>query len=53
MWADLAAWAQRHMVRTEAQMLGPSDMSISECVDDFDAAIALLREAHTKWKGVF
>ena len=53
MWADLAAWAQKHMALAESQLLDPADMSIPQCVDSFEAAIALLREAHSKWQGGF
>ena len=50
MWADLAAWAQQHMVNGESQLLDPADISILQCVDSFEDAIAQLREAHTKWR---
>ena len=53
MWADLAAWAQKYMVRVDSQLLDPADMTIPHCVDSFETAIALLREAHMKWKGSF
>jgi hypothetical protein len=31
-------------------MADPADLSIPRCVDDFEAAIALLRVSHAQWQ---
>lgn len=49
MWSDFAAWARHYMVDVDPPMADPADMSIPHCVDDCEAAIALLRDAHKKW----
>ena len=50
MWAALMDWVDRYMVDVTPAMADPADLSIPRCVDDFDAAIALLRTAHGQWQ---
>lgn len=50
MWADLVRWADQFMVNGSTAMVNPADLAIPECVDNFDAAIALLRQAHAQWQ---
>jgi uncharacterized protein (TIGR00730 family) len=50
MWADLVRWADQFMVNGSTAMVNPEDLAIPECVDNFDAAIALLHQAHTQWQ---
>jgi uncharacterized protein (TIGR00730 family) len=50
MWFELAAWAQEHMVNVDRKMANPIDMHIPRCVDNFEEAIAALRESHTEWQ---
>jgi predicted Rossmann-fold nucleotide-binding protein len=41
MWRELVAWATRVMLRP--------DMSIPQCVDTGDEAIAIIRARHAAW----
>ncbi|ELS04900.1 putative Rossmann fold nucleotide-binding protein [Xenococcus sp. PCC 7305] len=50
MWKELAVWAQKYTVEVDPPMADPADMRIPNCVDTYEEAIALLREAHTQWK---
>lgn len=50
MWKELAVWAQKYTVEVDPPMADPADMRIPNCVDTYEDAIALLREAHTQWK---
>jgi uncharacterized protein (TIGR00730 family) len=49
MWADLVTWADRYMVDVSPAMADPADLSIPQCVDQFDQAIALLKASHAQW----
>ncbi len=49
MWPELVAWARRHMVGTQPDLADAADMDIPRCVDDVDAAIAIVREYHARW----
>ncbi|HYQ70794.1 MAG TPA: LOG family protein [Gammaproteobacteria bacterium] len=50
MWRDLVRWAETSMLRPTFELANPEDMQIPECVDDADAAIALIREYHASWR---
>ncbi len=50
MWVDLVAWSSKHMVNVDFLMADSADMSIPRCVDNFEEAIALIRESHSKWQ---
>jgi uncharacterized protein (TIGR00730 family) len=50
MWLALMAWVDRYMVDVTPAMADPADLSIPRCVDDFEAAIALLRVSHAQWQ---
>ncbi len=49
MWSDLLAWAKMHMLRDDAPLADAVDMTIPRCVDDVDAALAIVREYHARW----
>jgi predicted Rossmann-fold nucleotide-binding protein len=49
MWADLAAWAKRHMLSTQPPLANPEDMLIPRCLNTAEEAIALISEHYTKW----
>lgn len=49
MWADLVTWAEHHMLNETHPMADAVDLAIPHCVDNFEAAIALLKESHTRW----
>ncbi|MBX3437832.1 MAG: LOG family protein [Planctomycetaceae bacterium] len=51
MWGDLVDWAQTHLVETQPPLASPEDMSIPNCVDTADEAIAQLRQYHRHWIG--
>lgn len=50
MWFDLVNWAKQYMLNAGSPMAAPSDFLIPQCVDSFDIAIELLREAHRQWQ---
>jgi uncharacterized protein (TIGR00730 family) len=50
MWEELVNWARTYMLRPKFELANPEDMEIPQCVDDADAAIALMREYHARWK---
>jgi len=50
MWAELVDWARTYMLRPTFELASPEDMAIPQCVDDADAAIALIRESQARWK---
>jgi uncharacterized protein (TIGR00730 family) len=50
MWGDLMAWVDRYMVDATPAMADPADLSIPQCVDHFEGAIALLKAAHAQWQ---
>ncbi len=49
-WMDLVDWAKHHMGNGHPAMADPADFAIPTCVDSFESAIDLLRQAHTHWK---
>ncbi len=50
MYADLVAWARKHMLNPQFPLANPDDMDIPICVQTADEAIALIRAHHTSWK---
>ena len=50
MWPALVDWAKQHLASSEPRLASPEDMDIPQCVNTADAAIALLREHHAKWR---
>jgi len=50
MWAEFVDWARACMLRPTFELANPDDMEIPQCVDDADAAIALIRENLARWK---
>lgn len=50
MWGELVDWARTYMLRPGFELASPEDMDIPQCVNDADAAIALIRESHARWK---
>ena len=50
MWSELTNWAQQYTIDVEPPMADPADISIPDCVDTCEDAIALLREAHEQWQ---
>jgi uncharacterized protein (TIGR00730 family) len=51
MWSELVDWAEKNMVNGEFPLAEPIDMKIPRCVDNFEEAVALLRESQAVWKG--
>lgn len=49
MWPGLVDWARREMLATDPPLASAEDFAIPHCVDDADAAIAILREHHRRW----
>lgn len=49
MWKGLVDWSRAQMLRPGFELAGEQDLSIPVCVDDAAAAIAVIREHHSKW----
>jgi uncharacterized protein (TIGR00730 family) len=49
MWAELVAWARKHLLNTQPPLASPADMDIPHCVNTADEAIAAVRDHHEKW----
>jgi uncharacterized protein (TIGR00730 family) len=50
MWRGLVDWARKLMLRPGFELAGAHDFDIPRCVDDADAAIAIVREHHSRWQ---
>jgi uncharacterized protein (TIGR00730 family) len=49
MWAALVDWARAHLLTTQPPLANPEDMTIPDCVNNADEAIAILRERRARW----
>src|SRR6516164_8735092 len=49
MWPGLVEWAKTSLLTTQPPLASPEDMTIPQCVNTADEAIALVRERHAKW----
>ena len=50
MWRGLVQWAAEHMLRPGFELAKPEDVTIPQCVDDADGAIAIIEREHAKWR---
>jgi hypothetical protein len=50
MWEDFVQWARGHMLDPRLALVDVEDLSIPRCVADGDAAIAVIREHHGRWR---
>ena len=50
MWKGLVEWASSQMLRPGFELASAEDIAIPRCVDHADAAIAILREEHARWR---
>jgi hypothetical protein len=50
MWTDLIAWVDRYMVDVVPAMADAADLSMPQCVESFEAAIAILKASHAQWQ---
>lgn len=49
MWADLVAWARRHMLAAPPTA-GEKDLNLPICVKSIDECLAVLRDRHARFK---
>ena len=49
MWHGLVQWAAEHMLRPGFELANPGDLEIPQCVEDADAAVAVIEREHAKW----
>ena len=49
MWSELVDWGRRSMLREGLELASPVDFTIPHCVDDIEAAIALIRDNREQW----
>ena len=50
MWRGLVQWAAEQMLRPGFELAKPEDVTIPQCVDDADGAIAIIEREHAKWR---
>jgi hypothetical protein len=50
MWPGLVAWTKEAMLSTDPSLASAKDLDIPHCVSDADAAVAIVREHHRRWK---
>ncbi len=50
MWPGLVAWTKEAMLSTDPPLASAKDLEIPHCVADADAAVAIVREHHRRWK---
>jgi hypothetical protein len=50
MWPGLVDWARTAMLSTDSPLASRKDLDIPVCVEDADAAIAIVRAHHRTWK---
>jgi uncharacterized protein (TIGR00730 family) len=50
MWPGLVEWAREAMLSTTPPLASSADLGIPVCVEDADAAIAVVRAHHKTWK---
>jgi uncharacterized protein (TIGR00730 family) len=49
MWAELVDWAKLNLLKPELSLASPTDLTIPQCVNTADEAVALIREHHGRW----
>jgi uncharacterized protein (TIGR00730 family) len=50
MWAGLVDWARASMLDVDPPLAKAEDIEIPRCVDSADAAVAIVRGYHARWK---
>jgi uncharacterized protein (TIGR00730 family) len=50
MWTGLVEWARESMLDPRLALANPEDLSIPQCVETADEAIAVVRELHGRWQ---
>ena len=50
MWDELVEWARRSMLRPDAPLASPEDMTIPRCVTDGAAVVQIIRDHHALWE---
>ena len=50
MWRGLIEWTRTQMLRPGFELISAKDLEIPRCVDNADAAIAIIREHHARWQ---
>ena len=50
MWPGLVDWAKTSLLTTQPPLASPDDMTIPQCVNTADEAIAVMRQRHAKWR---
>jgi predicted Rossmann-fold nucleotide-binding protein len=50
MYQELVDWSARHMLREDAPLASPEDMTIPVCVEDGASILRIIGEHHDAWK---
>jgi len=50
MWPGLVEWAKGAMLASDPPLAIAKDLSIPQCVADAEAAVAIIREHHRRWR---
>ncbi|MCG3205523.1 MAG: hypothetical protein KCHDKBKB_02245 [Elusimicrobia bacterium] len=50
MWPDLIKWAEKHLLRSDLNLVNPADLKIPKCVETADQAVEIIRHRYEKWR---
>jgi hypothetical protein len=50
MWRGLVEWAHHSMLDEDLALARQEDLSIPQCLDTVDEAIAMIQDLHAKWR---
>jgi hypothetical protein len=50
MYANLVAWCERYMLRSEPPLAHPEDIALPECVEDGLGILRILRGHYDEWE---
>lgn len=49
MWAEFLKWGQEYLLRPDFALASPEDLTIPQCVETAEQAIAIIRGRHEEW----
>lgn len=49
MWQDFLQWGQEYLLRPDFPLASPEDLTIPQCVENAEQAIAIIRRRHEEW----
>lgn len=49
MWAEFIKWGHQYLLRPEFELASPADLTIPQCVETADQAVAIIRRRYEQW----